>query len=159
VIKKIIKYLGVLVLVTILLMQFFRPEKNNGGLEGISAFKTETNPSDKVFSILKTNCFDCHTNQTNYPWYAEIAPISYWLDDHVTHAKKDFNMSDWDTYSIKKKDHKLEELIEEVEEGEMPLNSYTWIHGNLSKADKDLLIQWAILARLQYKDHLKVSSK
>ena len=158
-IRKIVKYLGVLMLITIVIMQFFRPEKNNGGLEGITAFKTETKPSEKIFSILKTNCFDCHSNQTNYPWYSEIAPISYWLNDHVTDGKKELNISDWDSYSIKKKDHKLEELIEVVDEEEMPLNSYTWIHGNLSSNNKELLLQWSTLARLQYKKELKISSK
>ena len=68
-------------------------------------------------------------------------------------------MSNWESYSLKKKDHKLEELLEEVEEGEMPLNSYTWIHGNLSENEKELLLQWATLARLQYQDSLKTASK
>jgi len=68
-------------------------------------------------------------------------------------------VSKWESYSLKKKDHKLEELIEEVEEGEMPLNSYTWIHGNLPENEKDLLLQWATLARLQYRDSLKTAHK
>ena len=157
--KKTIKYIGIFLLVALVIMQFIRPEKNNGGYEEITVFKTETRPSEEVLSILEKNCFDCHSNQTIYPWYAEIAPISYWLDDHVVQGKKHFNMSTWDKYSIKKKDHKLEELIEEVEEGEMPLDSYTWIHGNLSSKDKELLLQWATLARLQYEKDLKVSSK
>jgi len=66
------------------------------------------------------------------------------------YPKKHFNISNWDQYSVKKRDHKLEELIEEVEEGEMPLDSYTWIHGNLHEADKELLIQWAKKLRTQY---------
>jgi outer membrane biogenesis lipoprotein LolB len=68
-------------------------------------------------------------------------------------------MSAWETYSTKKKDHKLEELIEEVEGDEMPLESYAWIHGKLSKKDQEKLIQWANLARIKYQDELKVSYK
>ena len=68
-------------------------------------------------------------------------------------------MAAWETYSTKKKDHKLEELVEELEKGEMPLDFYTWIHGKLSKEDQETLIQWANLARIQYQDELKVSSK
>ncbi len=158
-IKKAIKYIGVTLLTALVLIQFIKPEKNNSGYEGINAFKIDTRPSIEVFSILKTHCFDCHSNQTKYPWYAEVAPISFWLEDHVVQGKKHFNMSTWDSYSIKKRDHKLEELIEEIEEGEMPLNSYTWIHGNLSSNDKDLLIQWALIARLHYKEGLNISSK
>lgn len=156
--KKIIKYFGIILIIVLVAMQFLQPDKNDGGYESIAVFKADTNPSEEVFSILKTHCFDCHTNQTKYPWYAEIAPISYWLADHVNEGKDEFNMSNWEAYSVKKKDHKLEELAEEVEEGEMPLDSYTWIHGNISKTDKELLIQWATLARLKYKDGLRVSS-
>jgi len=155
--NKKLKFVGLLLLLVFVVMQFVRPEKNKGGTEGITAFKNDTKPSDEVFMILKKNCFDCHSDSTKYPWYAEIAPISYWLADHVKEAKGDFNMSAWEKYSTKKKDHKLEELIEEVEEGEMPLESYTWIHGKLSKEDKEKLIQWANLVRIQYQDELKVS--
>ena len=157
--KKILKIVGLVLLVVLLVMQFFRPEKNSGGYETLEAFVADTKPSDEVSVILKNNCYNCHSDQTTYPWYAEISPISLWLDDHVEHGKGDFNMSAWDSYSVKKKDHKLDELIEEVEEGEMPLDSYTWIHGNLSEEDKKILIEWATIARLQYKDELEVSGK
>ena len=156
--KKTLKVLGLLILLSLIIMQFFRPEKNKGGYESFVNFEKDTKLPDEVFSILKKNCFDCHTNQTRYPWYAEIAPVSYWLNDHIIHGKKLFNMSEWNSYSTKKKDEKLEELIEEVKEGEMPLNSYTWIHGSLSEEDREQLLQWASMVRLQYKDDLKVSS-
>ena len=109
-------------------------------------------------AILKTNCYDCHSNHTVYPWYAEIAPVSFWLADHVKDGKKHFNVSDWESYSAKRKDHKLEELFEEVERGEMPLDSYTWIHGNISEDEQKILMQWAQLARLQYKSQIEVSA-
>ena len=158
-IKKILKYLGYLGILALIVIQFIRPEKNEAGYEAVEAFEAETKPSAEVAGILKANCYDCHSNHTNYPWYAEVAPISLWLDDHVRHGKGDFNVSEWESYSVKKKDHKLEELIEEVEEGHMPLDSYTWIHGDLSEEDKTTLIQWATLARLQYKNQLEVSAR
>jgi len=68
-------------------------------------------------------------------------------------------MSLWESYSTKRKDHKLKELIDEVDEGEMPLKTYSWIHGTLSKHEREIMIQWATLARLQYRFELKVSSK
>ena len=152
--NKKVKSILIIMGIFLIAIQFIRPEKNNGGYDEIATFKNDTKPSDEVFSILKNNCFDCHSNQTKYPWYAEISPVSIWLDDHIDDGKKKFNMSNWESYSLKKKDHKLEELLEEVEEGEMPLNSYTWIHGNLSENEKELLLQWATLARLQYQDSL-----
>ncbi|HBR52918.1 MAG TPA: cytochrome C [Flavobacteriaceae bacterium] len=156
--KKFVRYFLILALLALVILQFVRPEKNQGGYEGVIPFENETKPSVAVAEILKTNCYDCHSNQTQYPWYAEIAPFSLWLDDHIEHGKGHFNVSEWNTYSAKKKDHKLEELIEMVEEGEMPLDSYTWLHGDLSSEDTKLLLQWAGLARLQYKDQLEVST-
>ena len=156
--KKITRLVLIIALVAFIIIQFIRPEKNQGGYESVMAFEKETMPSVALAEILKNNCYDCHSNQTQYPWYAEIAPISFWLNDHVEDGKRHFNVSEWDSYSLKKKDHKLEELIEFVEEGEMPLDSYTWLHGNLTEEQTKLILQWAGLTRLKYKDKLKVSA-
>lgn len=157
--KKFIRIFLILALISLVVLQFIRPDKNNGGYESVTGFETETKPSQEVAGILKSNCYDCHSDQTQYPWYAEIAPISYYLDDHIRHGKGEFNVSKWDGYSAKKKDHKLEEVIELVEKGEMPLDSYTWLHGNLNESDTKALLLWAEVARLQYQNELKVSSK
>ncbi len=156
---KLFQIVGVILLVVLIGIQFVRPQKNNGGYESIMYFENETKPSVQVASILKESCYDCHSNQTQYPWYAEIAPVSLWLEEHIEHGKEHFNVSEWKTYSVKKKDHKLEELIEMVEAEEMPLESYTWIHGKLEEPEKSMLLQWAGLARLQYKNQLQVSRK
>ncbi len=156
---KILKYFLIIALAAFIIIQFIRPNKNEGGYESVMAFENTTKPSVQVATILKEQCYDCHSNQTQYPWYSEIAPASYWLADHIKDGKKHFNVSAWSEYSVKKKDHKLEELIEMVEEGEMPLDSYTWIHGKLEDDDKKLLLQWAGLVRLQYRDELQMSTK
>lgn len=155
---KVIKIVLIVALIALVAIQFIRPDKNNEGYKSVTIFEQETKPTAKVATILKENCYDCHSNQTQYPWYAEVAPFSLWLDEHIIDGKKHFNVSAWDTYSIKKKEHKLEELVEMVEKDEMPLCSYTIIHGNLSEENKKLLLQWAGLARLQYKHQLEVSS-
>ena len=157
--KRILKYILLLALAALVIMQFIRPEKNQGGYESIAAFEADTKPTKEILKILQNNCYDCHSDETQYPWYAEIAPVSYWLADHIKHGKGHFNVSKWETYSVKKKDHKLDELIEMVEKEEMPLDSYTWLHGDLSEEDAQLLVRWAQLVRLQYQDELKVSSK
>ncbi|MCH2489724.1 MAG: heme-binding domain-containing protein [Flavobacteriales bacterium] len=156
--KKALKFIGILALLALIAIQFIRPDRNDGGYETVIPFENETKPSVQVAAILKENCYDCHSDQTQYPWYAEIAPFSLWLEEHIEHGKGHFNVSEWKSYSVKKKDHKLEELIEMVEDGEMPLDSYTWMHGNLPEEDKLLLIQWATLSRLQYKDQLNIST-
>jgi len=157
--KRILKYILLLALAALVIMQFIRPDKNQGGYESIAAFEADTKPTKEILEILKNNCYDCHSAETKYPWYAEIAPVSYWLADHIKHGTHHFNVSEWGSYSLKKKDHKLDELIEMVEKKEMPLDSYTWLHGNLSEEDAQLLVRWAQLVRLQYAEQLKVSAK
>ena len=156
--KRILKIILKLALVALLIIQFIRPDKNQEGYESVKAFELETKPSKQVAAILKANCYDCHSNETHYPWYAEISPVNYWLEDHIKHGKGHFNVSAWSEYSVKKKDHKLEELIEMVEEGIMPLDSYTWLHGDLSEEDTKALLQWATMVRLGYVQELKVSA-
>ncbi|MDX1314936.1 MAG: heme-binding domain-containing protein, partial [Eudoraea sp.] len=96
--------------------------------------------------------YDCHSNHTVYPWYNNIAPVSYWMADHVDHGKGDLNFSDWATYSGKKKDHKLEEVVEVMEDEVMPLKEYTWTHeeARLSKEQRKAIIEWAEKTRLLY---------
>ena len=151
---KILKIIGYVALIALVIIQFIRPEKNTEGYDTVMAFEKDAKVSPQIASILKTNCYDCHSNQTQYPWYAEVAPVSFWLDDHIAHGKGHFNVSIWESYSAKKKDHKLEELIEFVEEGEMPLDSYTWLHGDLNEEDTKALLQWAQMARIQYQKEI-----
>lgn len=155
--SKIAKWILILLLIVLIAIQFYRPEKNNDGYESVNFFEEEARPSKEVAAILKQNCYDCHSNQTTYPWYSEVAPISIWLDDHIIDGKKHLNFSEWSNYSPKKKDHKLEELLEMVKTDEMPLRSYTIIHGGLSETDKKSLLQWATIAKLFYSHQLEVT--
>ena len=149
---KIAKKIALALLVVLVGMQFYRPEKNVAVGDYVAAFETETNPSPEVKAILNTACYDCHSDNTEYPWYNNIAPVSYWLADHIEDGKKHLNFSDWQNYDAKNKDHKLEELIEEVKEGEMPLKEYTWTHGDakLSQEQISTLLAWADGVRANY---------
>jgi len=149
---KILKKILVALLLVFIAMQFYRPAKNNAETDLKTAFLTETNPSKYVQNIFESSCYDCHSNTTTYPWYNNIAPVSYWLADHIKHGKGHLNFSEWATYSKKKKDHKLEEVIEMVEQGEMPLKEYTWTHSEakLSEAQVAAVIDWAKKTRLLY---------
>jgi len=149
---KWIKRFFILALIALVVIQFIRPDKNKGGYDSLDGFLAETKPTQEVQAILKSSCYDCHSNQTVYPWYAEVAPISFWLDEHIEHGREELNFADWATYSPKRKDHKLEEVIEMVEDKEMPLDSYTWIHKDaiLDETQTTALITWAKLARVQY---------
>lgn len=149
---KILKKLLLVLLLIFVVAQFFGPEKNEGDLVSLNAFYEETNPSDNVKLILKEACLDCHSNVTRYPWYSKITLVNYWMAEHVNNGKRHFNVSNWDTLSVKRKDHKFEELIEMVEDKEMPLESYTWGHPEAKLTDTQIkdLIDWAKQVRQSY---------
>ena len=149
---KIIKKIALALLVVLIAIQFYKPEKNVAQGDHTAVFLAETNPPQEVKAILEQTCYDCHSNNTIYPWYNNIAPVSYWLSDHVKDGKKHLNFSDWENYTAKKKDHKLEELIEEVGEGEMPLKEYTWTHAEarLTSEQIDAVLSWAKRTRVLY---------
>lgn len=149
---KILKKILVGLLIVLVALQFYRPEKNIAKENHVSAFMQETNPPNEVSTILKNSCFDCHSNNTRYPWYNNIAPVSFWLADHIEEGKSELNFSEWASYSAKKKDHKLEELYEETERKSMPLKEYTWTHkeAKLTNAQIEAVVKWAKDTRLLY---------
>jgi hypothetical protein len=149
---KIIKKILLILLIAFVIAQFFGPEKNEGNLTSIDAFLAETNPSEDVKLILQQTCYDCHSDVTRYPWYNKITPINYWMAEHVEDGKDELNFSDWVGNSEKRKDHKFDEIIEMVEEKEMPLPSYTWTHTEAKLTDAQIksVIDWAKQVRIKY---------
>lgn len=149
---KIFKKILLGLLVVFIVAQFFGPEKNDGDYSSINAFFEDTNPPTLVKTILQESCIDCHSNSTRYPWYNSITPINYWMDNHVKHGVKHFNVSNWNANSVKRKDHKFDELIEMVEAKQMPLPSYTWTHSEaeLNDAQIEAVVNWAKGVRLKY---------
>jgi len=154
---KILKKVFMLLLITFIIGQFFGPEKNEGRLLSVNAFLDETNPPEQVKLILEKTCYDCHSNATQYPWYNNITPINYWMAHHVNEGKEELNFSNWVGNSVKRKDHKFEELIEMLEEKEMPLKSYTLMHSEAKLSDTEIqaVVDWARLVRITYSMELK----
>lgn len=141
--KKIfkLKYLIILLLV----IQFYRPSKNTSTEMSSKSILTAVVVPQDVEQILKTSCYDCHSNNTVYPWYNNIAPVSWWLDNHVKEGKKELNFDEWAGYPDKRKNHKLKEIKKMLEEKEMPLESYLWIHKDAKLSDTQIktLVDWA----------------
>jgi hypothetical protein len=153
---KILKKVGLVLLLILIIAQFFDPKKNDGNLASLDTFIAETNPPEDVLQILKTTCFDCHSSKTTYPWYNNITPVNYWLEEHIEDGKKHLDFSNWSSYSLKRKEHKMDELYEEVEEREMPLNSYTWTHAeaNLTQEQIDAVVTWGKKVQTDYKQQM-----
>lgn len=124
-------------------MQFDRPEKNLTNDQGKHLSTLFAIP-DSVEVVLQTACYDCHSNKTRYPWYAEIQPVGQWMDGHIKAGKKDLNFSEFASYRPRRQFIKLGQIEELVTEGVMPLPSYTDMHADaiLSGAQKQLLIRW-----------------
>lgn len=135
--------LGIIVLAMVI-MQFFNPDTNNPAEQADKTLAANIDVPKDVLDVLKTSCFDCHSHQTKWPWYASIAPASFIVHDHVEDGRKHLNFSTWADYDLEKQLHKLEEIEEEVKEGEMPLKGYTIMHSGTSLSDKqkDVLFKW-----------------
>ncbi|OFY87122.1 MAG: cytochrome C [Bacteroidetes bacterium RIFCSPLOWO2_12_FULL_35_15] len=127
-------------LAILILIQFIRPSENTGKTIGENSVVTTA----EVNEILQKSCFDCHSNNTEYPWYCNIQPIGWWTAHHVNEGKEELNFSEFNSYTLKRKLKKLKEIKEQLDENEMPLSSYTFIHSDakLSSNDKNLLLKW-----------------
>jgi len=149
--KKILKNILLLLLVALVIIQFIRPGKNISAPSTLLAndiSKVYTVP-DSVHQILQTSCYDCHSNNTTYPWYAKVQPVAWWLNNHIVEGKKEVNFSEFATYRIGRQYKKLDEIIKQVKEDEMPLYSYTLIHRNaiLTANQKLTIANWATAIR------------
>ena len=132
--------LYLLLAIVFVAVQFVPVEENKSETFSKDDFITTTNPPENIVFLLKNSCYDCHSNHSKYPWYDKIAPVSWWVAHHIDEAKEELNFSEWASYSPKRKQKKLEEIVEETEEGEMPLNSYLWMHGD-AKLSADQVVQ------------------
>lgn len=143
--KKFLKITGITLLVVLVALQLYRPAKNvSAQTPAIDIVQAYAVPAD-VAAILHKACYDCHSNNTTYPWYSNIQPVGMWLAHHVEEGKDELNFSEFGNYKPRRKLKKMKEIVEEVEEGEMPLESYTLIHGEakLTASEKQLLTEWA----------------
>ena len=153
--KKILKRILLALLIIFILIQFIRPAKNRS--EGISAndISTKYPVPDSVQAILKVACYDCHSNNTRYPWYEEIQPVAWWLNNHIKDGKRGLNFSEFTSYRIKKQFHRLDDINKQVKKNEMPLSSYTLIHtdAKLTEGQKLAIAAWATSIRDSIKAH------
>ena len=155
-IKKILIFL----LLALVIIQFFHPKKNQAaGAQPNYIGNVYAIPAD-VKGILKKACDDCHSNNTMYPWYSKIQPVDWWLDHHVQEGKKELNLDEYSNRPLRYQYRKLEEIAKQVKEGEMPLNSYTWMHKDaiLTEAEKNTLIGWADGIREEMKSKYPIDS-
>ena len=123
-------------------MQFLPVSKTNPPITG------EIQVAADVRQVLRRACYDCHSNETRWPWYSHVAPISWLLINHVEEGREHLNFSEWNKYDAAKQAKLLKKSWQEVKEGEMPINTYVWQHpaAKLTEADQALIRRWVTAA-------------
>lgn len=143
--KKILKRTLLVVLLAFIVIQFFRPTKNKATGPFANDIANRYPVPEDVKTILKASCNDCHSNNTVYPWYAEVQPVAWWLDGHIKDGKSGLNFDEFLSYPIRKQYKRLDDIKELVKKDEMPLKSFLWIHkyAKLSESQKLIINNWA----------------
>jgi hypothetical protein len=143
--KSVIKKIFIVLATGFVIIQFIRPAKNNNTTVLADDMNVIYPIPDSVHHVLERACFDCHSNNTRYPWYFNIQPVAWWMGGHIDDGKKELNFSEFGKRTLPKRAKKLGKLAKEVEEGGMPLDSYTWIHKDavLTDQEKKMIIDWA----------------
>lgn len=143
--KKVFKKLFFVGLAIFILIQFYQPARNvsNAMPTSFAFTKVYAVPAD-VQSVLQVSCYDCHSNNTSYPWYSYIQPARWLMERHIKEGKYNVNFDEWGNYSARKQENKLDRMVKQIKGDEMPLVSYTMIHKNakLSDAQKNIIINW-----------------
>lgn len=142
--KTALKVIVAVIVLALAAIQFVRPERTNPPVKREATLESNASVPGEVGSILERSCKDCHSNETAWPWYSNVAPMSWSVAEHVSHGREELNFSEWGTYSDERKQRKLEEICEEVTEREMPHRQYLWLHWDaaLSESDIAALCEW-----------------
>lgn len=141
------KTITIILLAGIALIQFIRIDTTSPEYQKGNEYLFQTQAPKEIGNILKKACYDCHSFETNYPWYSNIAPFSWLVNNHIQEGREHLNFSEWKNYSPEKKISIQEECIKEIEKNKMPLQSYTFIHSEakLSDTTKIQLKNWFLL--------------
>ena len=125
-------------------IQFFPTERNQNKAEYVTDFMLVNKVPPMVQNKIKVSCYDCHSNKTEYPWYNKIQPVAWFLEDHIKNGKAELNFNEWGDYSDRRKNSKLRSIISQIEDDEMPLDSYAFIHWDtkFSKSEKKEIIKY-----------------
>ncbi|GGX00324.1 heme-binding domain-containing protein [Salegentibacter mishustinae] len=141
---KTIKIIVLVFFVVFVGIQFVPTNRNQSEVVPKSDFMLVNNVPKDVQDKLKVSCYDCHSNNTAYPWYNKIQPAAWFLEDHIKEGKDELNFNEWGEYSDRRKNSKLRSIISQIEDDEMPLDSYTFIHwdAKFSELEKKEIIKY-----------------
>jgi hypothetical protein len=149
--SRALKIAGLVIIVGFIILQFFQPERNLDAIETENDLLGSIQAPDTVASVLRNSCYDCHSNSTDYPWYSNISPVSWFLDMHIRRGKEKLNMGEFGLLEKRRKVSALSEICEVVESGSMPLKSYQVMHSKarISEREVESVCGWAESAALR----------
>jgi hypothetical protein len=141
---RILKWVAIVLIVIFIGIQFVRPGLTNPPVDESQTIFARMQVPPEVAATLDRSCRDCHSNKTVWPWYTQVAPVSWWLKNHVDEGRRDLNLSEWAKLPPDRQDRKLRQICDEVQDGQMPLASYLPMHptAKLSEQDKKTLCDW-----------------
>jgi hypothetical protein len=141
---KVVKIIAVVLLVAFVGIQFIPTTRNQSDMVPETDFMLVNNVPENIQNKLQVSCYDCHSNNTQYPWYNKVQPVAWFLEDHIKEGKAELNFNEWDSLSTRRKTSKLRSIIKQIENGEMGLDSYTFIHrdAKFSEAEAEEIINW-----------------
>lgn len=141
--KRILRYVLIGLGVLFVAIQFIPVERTNPPVTGL------VDAPEDVLTTLRRSCWDCHSNETEWPWYAYVAPMSLRVSQHVWMGREHVNFTEWDGYDAEERDEAYEEIAKEIDRGGMPLKDYLLVHRNakLTTSDRERLVSWAESAR------------
>jgi hypothetical protein len=143
--RKVLKAIAALIFLMFAGVQLVRPERVNPPAAAGQSLEEHARVSPEVAGVLQRSCMDCHSNRTDWPWYSNVAPASWFVVDHVNDGRRHLNFSRWGTYDRRRADNLLKEICATAQTGFMPLDSYTLVHrgARLAPSDVKTLCQWA----------------
>lgn len=143
--KRLLKWLTIALALAFVLIQFAPTGKTNPTIDQTRTLAAHVEVSPEVNAILQRSCMDCHSNATHWPWYAHVAPVSWYLTGDVTDARRHLNFDDWSRLNLKEADFMLGDICKTAKFGSMPLSSYTLIHrsAKLSAQDVGVICSWS----------------
>lgn len=146
---QIVKKIGSCILIVAIALQFIRPARNSNGQATADDIMLHFSVPGGVQDLLMISCYDCHSNNSRYPWYSNIQPVGLFLDNHIRKGKQELNFSEFGSYSVRRQQSKFKAIADQLRDDAMPLASYTSMHksARLSKENKALIIGWATKAK------------
>lgn len=143
--KRKLKKVGFILFLVLIAIQFYQPALNqSSGQDHTNDFLITTNAPKNISKLIRTSCYNCHSNNTNYLWYDYIQPARMFVESHISDGKEELNFNEFGSYSNRKQQSKLEAISKQIKSGEMPLSSYTLLHHDavLNETQKQEIITW-----------------